>query len=116
MISIPVGLAVCLAPCRIEFNPPRRADLLAGGDAVYLRIEKNALAGSTSKHMSKTGLVSHGLWYRCVWVEWRFGGFLDLRERLSSTLITVPSRSSYPNGPSLSLPLIKPYVHVLHRG
>jgi hypothetical protein len=34
------------------------ADLLAGGGAIYLRIEKNLLICSTPKHMSKVSLVS----------------------------------------------------------
>lgn len=64
-------------------------DLLAGGGGtVYLRVEKeNLLAHSICKHGSKVrsvrsycGVVVYG------WVE----GFLDLRERLSSTFITIP--------------------------
>jgi hypothetical protein len=71
-------------------------DLLAGGSAVYLRVEKNPLVCPTPKNRSKASPVSRELQYRCVLVGQRFGGFLDLREKIFF-LSTVPGLS-YPTG------------------
>jgi len=96
----PAGLGCVLAPCRPEFDPPRGRICWPEVTQFICTLKKNPLARSTLKHRSKAGSVSHGLRCCCAWVEWGFGDFLDLRERLSSTLITMPSGRSYPGGSS----------------
>ena len=91
-----IGLAMRFAPCRPEFEPPE-ADLLAEGGTVYLRVEKNPLVWPTPKHRSKASPVSRELWCRYVWVGQRFGGFLDLREKVFF-LSTMPGGCLTPAG------------------
>ena len=81
---------------------------MAGGSAIYLRIKKNILACSTSKDRFKAGSVSLGLRCRCVWVEWGFGDFLKLHDRLFGEIL--PHRSSLFHNP-ITLEILSSFPH-----
>jgi hypothetical protein len=65
-----------------QSSNPLGVDLLTRGGVVYLHVEKNPLVYPMPNHRSKSRPVSRKLRYHCVWVGQRFGGFIDLREKI----------------------------------
>ena len=74
----PVGLVVRFALCRSEFEPPR-GWICWPEEAQFIYVLKKKISLSVPRQ--STGLRLE-LLCRCVQVEQRFGGFLDLREKV----------------------------------
>jgi hypothetical protein len=94
-----VGLAVRFAPCRPEFEHPRGRICWPEEAQFICVLKKNPLICPTPKHRSKARPVSRELRCRYVRVGQRFGGFLDLCEKIFF-LSTVPGGCLNPRGSS----------------